>query len=480
MNLETRGYLERIAEVVEANAGIPSPTDGGLNEEGYLERIAVGAELGGIGGGGGGGAPIRYRAGQNISINGLEISAPNVATQTDLNNTKTLLEQEISVVDNKIDTAQPTAGLGIDIINGVISALRNPNNTYTKAEVDQLIAAIDTLELEVVAVRPTTGDPEKIYLVGNDTDGYVQWVYLPSGWISLGSTEVNLSAYMTSAEIAQQYQPKLTAGTGITITGNTIAAERNASNTYTKSEIATFLNNKQDTLSAGSGITISSTGVIAATLNPSDCYTKAQVDSMIADLETRKQNVLTAGSGITISNTGVISATPDPNTYYTKSQTDALLGTKQDTLNFGTGLDYDATTKTLAVSAGSGSGGVTFTTGKLTYNSSSWKSYPPASGGTIPVPTKISFGTTASIVQLAGDFSPKNNLSSAYDGIVASLPEGFEPQGYIRVKGHYGNSDYSWLLTVTPDGDVRFSNFPMSIPQDAKFSFSAMWIRNGA
>ena len=473
MNKDTKGYLERIAEVVEFNAGIISPTDGQKNEEGYLERIAVGAELGGIGGGGGGGTPARYQAGDNIQITGLTISAPNVATKTELNTVKTDLHNEIITIDNKSTDKQDklTADVGIRIINNVISAVRNENNTYTKAEVDELIQALDTLQMEVVAVRPTTGQQKTIYLVGNDTDGYVQWVYLTSGWVSLGSTEVNLSAYATAAEIESQYQKKLTAGSGITITSDTISAERNASNTYTKTEIATFLNNKQDTLSAGDGITISSGNVIAALRTPTNTYTKTEVDGLL----NTKQNTLTAGTGITISG-NTISGRDS----YTKTETDTLLNTKQATLTAGEGIDITNNIISATGGGGSGSGDITFTTGKLTYNASYWKSYPPASGGTIPVPTKISFGTTASIVQLAGDFSPKNNLSSGYDGIVASLPEGFEPNGYIRVKGHYGNSDYSWLLTVTPDGDVRFSNFPMSVPQDAKFSFAAMWIRQGA
>ncbi len=73
------------------------------------------------------------------------------------------------------------------------------SETYTKAEVDSLVA-ID-LKMEVVPSKPTTNiDPHTIYLVPKATPGTDnakdEWVYINNNWEKIGDTEIDLSGYV--------------------------------------------------------------------------------------------------------------------------------------------------------------------------------------------------------------------------------------------------------------------------------------------
>lgn len=150
----------------------------------------------------------------------------------------------ISIINNVISStgggSTYTAGDGITILNDVISALRNPTNTYTKAEVDELISGVAGLRMEVVTTLPTTGENGVIYLIERAGGGYEQWVYTQTdGWIDLGGEDIDLSGYLKTVDAERDYQKKLTAGTNVQI---------NASNVITATDT---------TYSAGTGITIS-------------------------------------------------------------------------------------------------------------------------------------------------------------------------------------------------------------------------------
>ena len=97
-------------------------------------------------------------------------------------------------------------------ITSTVSNLSNyyrKTETYTQAEVDSLISAIVTLNIEVVRVLPTTGiSRTTIYLVPKSTAGtddiYDEYINLngtSSGWEHIGSTQIDLSNYYTKAEI---------------------------------------------------------------------------------------------------------------------------------------------------------------------------------------------------------------------------------------------------------------------------------------
>lgn len=105
-------------------------------------------------------------------------------------------------------------------------------NTYTKTEVDQLIGAISTLNIEIVQTLPSTGSTSTIYLVpktASTNDNYDEYIYVSNSWEHIGSTEVDLSNY------------------------------------YTKTQVDNLLDGKQDTLNSGTNIkTINGLSLVGA------------------------------------------------------------------------------------------------------------------------------------------------------------------------------------------------------------------------
>lgn len=80
-------------------------------------------------------------------------------------------------------------------------------NVYTKSQVDNLIAAITTMNIEVVTALPTTDISQTtIYLVPKSTafssnvyDEYINTDGTTSGWELIGDTEIDLSNYIQKA-----------------------------------------------------------------------------------------------------------------------------------------------------------------------------------------------------------------------------------------------------------------------------------------
>lgn len=91
-------------------------------------------------------------------------------------------------------------------IDNTVNNLTNyykSSDTYTKIEVDSLVNAISSIEIEVVSTLPLTGESNKIYLVDKPGDGpsansfyeYV-WVASTTSFEKIGDTEVNLANYL--------------------------------------------------------------------------------------------------------------------------------------------------------------------------------------------------------------------------------------------------------------------------------------------
>lgn len=87
-------------------------------------------------------------------------------------------------------------------------------STYaTKADV----SAIPKFAIEVVAELPTENISETtVYLVNHghgDRDIYDEWIYVNSTWEKIGNTDVDLTAYLKSADAAKTYLTKTDATT---------------------------------------------------------------------------------------------------------------------------------------------------------------------------------------------------------------------------------------------------------------------------
>lgn len=80
-------------------------------------------------------------------------------------------------------------------------------DTYTKDEIDDMIAQLRTFEMEVVLRLPTENIKTNcIYFVPRGQlgqDAYYEYVYVNNKWEFVGSTEVDLTNYWTINETKQ-------------------------------------------------------------------------------------------------------------------------------------------------------------------------------------------------------------------------------------------------------------------------------------
>lgn len=146
---------------------------------------------------------------------------------------------------------------------------------YTKDQIDDIVAALDTLSLEPVSELPTQDiSTTTIYLLETETPGtYEQYLYLNDTWVLLGSTDVDLSNYYNKAQIDTLL---LTKQAVLTFDN----APTSGSNNPVKSGgIYTALAGKQDTLTFDNAPTedsdnpVKSGGVYAALENKQDTLT---------------------------------------------------------------------------------------------------------------------------------------------------------------------------------------------------------------
>lgn len=112
----------------------------------------------------------------------------------------------------------PTTGSGKPVTSGGVKAaianfitksvndLTNyylKSETYTKAEVESLIGAIQNFHYEIYASTSevTSPAPNVLYLIGptgSGTDKYEEYVYANSSWVKIGDTSIDLSGFVTT------------------------------------------------------------------------------------------------------------------------------------------------------------------------------------------------------------------------------------------------------------------------------------------
>ena len=268
----------------------------------------------------------KLRAGDNITIEDNVISSTTKVLEG--NGIKVDSEGHISidpeVVPEKDELEDLVEQLGFvtaDALNGLLSNYYTDSETYNKTEVNQLISSIaGGVELEVVAVLPIVGESNKIYLVRREVSSniYDQYVWFNNAWVQVGSTEVDLSQY------------------------------------YTKTEVDALLGDKQDALTAGTGIEISRSNVISVDTSDLPLASASTAGLVKIDNETIKKNpdgqlyavngggsggsylpgegiyfsnnnttinaeAYTAGPGIRINNAKVVSAKVDDETIHTNA-----------------------------------------------------------------------------------------------------------------------------------------------------------------
>ncbi|WP_342759418.1 phage tail protein [Kineothrix sedimenti] len=75
--------------------------------------------------------------------------------------------------------------------------------TYTKAEISNLVSNINRLTTSIVTELPTEDiSTTTIYLISAGESIYNQFMYIEGEWVTLGNTNMNLSGYVTSSELS--------------------------------------------------------------------------------------------------------------------------------------------------------------------------------------------------------------------------------------------------------------------------------------
>lgn len=109
-------------------------------------------------------------------------------------------------LDSDIPTALSDLTNDEGFITQTVNNLANyylKTETYTKAEVDNLIGQIATIDIQVVQTLPTEDiSTSTIYLVPKSSAGtqdiYDEYIYTNNAWEKIGSTAVDLTNYWTS------------------------------------------------------------------------------------------------------------------------------------------------------------------------------------------------------------------------------------------------------------------------------------------
>ena len=88
-----------------------------------------------------------------------------------------------------------------------VSQLTNDSNYQTGSQVSASIAAavaaIETIEFQIVQSLPSSGASNVIYLVpvSGQQNVYDEYIYIKSAWEKIGSTDVDLSGYVQAADL---------------------------------------------------------------------------------------------------------------------------------------------------------------------------------------------------------------------------------------------------------------------------------------
>lgn len=117
--------------------------------------------------------------------------------------------QDISNKADKSEIPTKISQLNNDsnFIKNTVNNLTNyytKTNTYTKSEVEGLIAAINQFHYEIVTVLPTTGEGNVLYLkgpIGDGSDKYEEYVYANGTFVKIGDTSIDLSGYAKLEDI---------------------------------------------------------------------------------------------------------------------------------------------------------------------------------------------------------------------------------------------------------------------------------------
>ena len=259
-------------------------------------------------------------------------------------------------------TKQEVDALIADFITASVNNLVNyylKSDTYTKAEVQQLIAAVKQFTYQSVATLPTASADTMniIYLVPssdpqtqNVKDEYITIATTEQdvttyAWEKIGSTEIDLSGYYTSAQTdaaisaaLQSYSTTTQMNTAITTALNTALADYSTTqqmNAAIAAAIASYYTKQEVDALIANFITKSVDDLVNYYLK-SETYTKAEVQQLIAAVKQftyQSVAVLPTASADTM-NIIYLVPSSDPKTQNVKDEYITISTTEQDVTTY--------------------------------------------------------------------------------------------------------------------------------------------------
>lgn len=161
-------------------------------------------------------------------------------------------KDELAVVESRIPDVSSFITKSVDdLVNYYLKS-----ETYTKAEVDRLVESVTSISFEVVSELPTTGESNKIYLKLKEestNNSYEEYIWVDEKWELIGSTEIDLSNYVTTDELNSTLEAYVKSED----LSNTLSGY------VTSNQLTTALSSKQDTLVSGTNVkTINSQSIL--------------------------------------------------------------------------------------------------------------------------------------------------------------------------------------------------------------------------
>lgn len=201
---------------------------------------------------------------------------------------KEITEQDIEGWNNKVDSTTD------NLVNYYLK-----QETYTRDEVNNLIAIIKSLKKEIVDELPTENiDDNTIYLVpkqdGSGNDYYSEYLYISGQFEFIGSTQVDLTDYVKNTDygtsnnggVAKYYTPNgvQIAGGFVYTTPATPEQIRNKSNGYV---VITPTNNKYAVID---GIAYNS--IALTDEEKASAQSWLGIDALVGDINTALEEIL--------------------------------------------------------------------------------------------------------------------------------------------------------------------------------------------
>ena len=272
-----------------------------------------------------------FTAAYKTKLDGIAAEANKITVDSALSGTSTnpvqnkVVAERIGTIETNVSAAATTAGNAATSVAAVKKDLANyykKTETYSKAEINNKISAIPKFSITVCEALPDSNiSKTTVYLLKSSKEEtnnlYDEYIYVNSKWEKLGTQTVGdiagLSQRMTAAEAnieqntssistinanVAKKQNTLTAGTNITISGTTISAKDttyNAATTTTAGLMSAADKTKLNGIATGANKTVVDDSLSSTSKNPvQNMVITGQISTISADLtdlKTWKTNI---------------------------------------------------------------------------------------------------------------------------------------------------------------------------------------------